>query len=544
MTQPLKKWQNPGVVFQPRASRGFQRGINQLVKAISPTLGPLPRLVVNESQAKKNELELLDNGAVIARRILMLPQRSEDVGAMYLRQMLWQVHETTGDGTATAAVLFQSIYNQGLHYIAAGGNAMSLRRHLEQAAQLICAELNRLTLQLQGQAQLAGLAETLCGDPPLAKMLGEIFDMIGAEGRLEIRPGRRQELEREYVEGSYWSGGLFSRAMAGHPSGKVSLENGLILLTDLEIREAQEVVPLLAMALRAGIKSLLLVAAGISEQALAVLLTPANRERVRVIAVKAPAMTSPTRHQELEDLAILTGGRLLLAQAGDTLAAVQPEDLGRARRVWADKDYLGMVGGKGDSRQLRRRIAELRTALAQAQEANERKRLQERLGKLTGGVAVLWVGGLSPVAVEARTELAKQTAEAMRGALREGVVPGGGVSLLKCKPVLQEKVRRAQCADERVAYTILLKAVEAPLRTLLSNAGYSAEEALAQIGQDGSGAGFDVVRGQVVNLERAGIVDAASTVKTAVLKAIHGAALALTIDVLVHRADAPVEPNL
>lgn len=382
---------------------------------------------------------------------------------------------------------------------------MSLRRHLEQAAQLICAELNRLTLQLQGQAQLAGLAETLCADPPLAKMLGEIFDMIGADGRLEIRPGRRQELEREYIEGTYWSGGLFSRAMVSNPSGKVSLENGLILLTDLEIREAQEVVPLLAMALRAGIKNLLLlVAAGISEQALAVLLMPANRARVQVIAVKAPAMTSPTRHQELEDLAILTGGRLLLAQAGDTLAGVQPEDLGHARRVWADKDYLGLVGGKGDSRQLRRRIAELRAAFEQAQEVNERKRLQERLGKLTSGVAVLWVGGLSPVAVEARTELAKQTAEAIRGALREGVVPGGGVALLKCRPVLQEKLRQVQSADERAAYTILLKAVEAPLRTLLSNAGYSAEETLAQIGSCGSEAGFDVARGQVVSMAQTG----------------------------------------
>ena len=543
MTQPSKKWQSPGVVFQPRVARGLQRGINQLVNAISPTLGPVPRMVVNEKVTKKDRPELLDDGAIIARRIIMLPDRSEDVGAMYLRQMLWKVHELAGDGTATAAVLFQAIYNQGIHYIAAGGNAMTLRQHLDQAAQLICHELSGMTSHLQGKEELAGLAETICYDPPLAKMLGEIFDTIGEYGRLEIRPGRRQELEREYIEGMYWKGGLLSRAMANDPSGKALLENVPLLITDLEVREAQELVPLLDMTIHTGIRALLLVATSISERALSVLLMPANRERVQVVVVKAPALTASVRHEELEDLAILTGGRLLLEKAGDKLETVQLKDLGRVRRAWADKDYFGIVGGKGDPRQLRQRVAELRTAFENAGEVSDRKRLQERLSKLISGAAVLWVGALSPIAVEARKELAKQTAEAMRGAIREGAVPGGGVALLNCRPILQEKVRQAQSTDERAAYSILLKAVEAPIRTLLSNAGYSPDEVLAQIGRCGPGYGFDVSGGEVVEMSRVGIFDAASVVKKAISIAIHSAALALTIDVFVHRANPPVEPN-
>jgi chaperonin GroEL len=284
-------------------------------------------------------------------------------------------------------------------------------------------------------------------------------------------------------------------------------------------------------------------ATGISEQALSMLLIPANRERVQVVAVKAPSLAAPLHHQQLEDLAILTGGRLLLAKAGDKLAAVQPEDIGLADRAWADKHYFGLVGGQGDPHQLRQRVAELQTAFENAQSTDDRQRLQERLGQLSSRAAVLWVGALSPIAVEARKALAKQTAEAIRGAIREGVVPGGGVALLQCKPLLQEKMRQAQSSDERAAYTILLKAVEAPIRTLLSNAGHSPGEVLAQIGQREPGYGFDVTRGEVVEMKRVGIFDAATTAKTAIANAIHGAALALTIDVLVHRANPPVELN-
>ena len=201
-----------------------------------------PRFVVNEKQSKVGRPEFLDDGAVIARRIIQLQNREEDMGAMYLRQVLWSLHEKVGDGTTTAAVMFQTIYNEGIRYIVAGGNAMQLRQHLEEASKAILDGLESQVIHLQGKEQFAKLAETICYDPPLAKMLGEIFDTVGEYGRLDIHSGRSRELEREYVEGMFWDTGVFSREMIpDQVVGKVQMENAAILCTDLEIKEPQDV---------------------------------------------------------------------------------------------------------------------------------------------------------------------------------------------------------------------------------------------------------------------------------------------------------------
>lgn len=541
MTKPDKSRGIPGVTFQPGVYQGIQKGINTIADAIRPTLGPIHRVVAIEKVVRGERPELLDEGAVIARRIIQLPHRTADMGAMYLRQVLWEMYEMVGDGTATAAVLFQTIYNEGLRYTVAGGDAMRLRQSLDAAAEVILHELEGMVIQLSGKERLARLAETICYDPALAKMLGEIFDNIGAYGRLEIRSGRSQELERDYVEGMYWDGGLFSRAMILDTAlGKVQLDNVPILITDLGIDEPQELFPVLAMAVRAEIKNLILIANSISDRAMSVLLTEPNRQRIQVVAVKAPAFDITQRSAALEDLAILTGGRAFFQAAGYTLNSVRAEDLGHARRAWADRNNFGIVGGKGDPRQLRQHIATLRAGLARLEDAKERKRLQERIGKLMGGCAVLWVGDQSPLAIEARQALAERTAEAMRGAMREGVLPGGGTALLACQPLIQNKMRAAENAEERVAYNILLQAVETPFRAILANAGFNPEKALAQIDLAGVGFGFDVVRGHVADMAQSGIYDAASVVKTAVSSAIRGAALALTLDVLVHHKNPPL----
>ncbi len=516
----------------------MQRGIDRLVNAIRPTLGPIHRNVLIEKESKVGRPELLDNGATIARRIIQLSDRDEDMGAMYLRQVLWSLHEKAGDGTATAAVLFQTIYNEGLRYLVAGGNAMRLRSVLEEAGKIIQDELGKQVIYLHGKDRFARLAETICYDPPLAKMLGEIFDIIGEYGQLDIRSGRSRELEREYVEGMYWDGGILSRAMLpARLPGRVQLENPYILCTDLEIKEAQELVPVLEIAVQAGLKSLLLVAATLSERALAMLLT--NRAKIQVVAVKAPALDAVTRSEALNDLALLTGGRVFFQAAGDSLNSMSLADLGQARRAWADTDHFGIVGGKGDPRRLREHIAQLRSGFAKIREPKNRQRYQQRIGKLMGGSAILWSGANTPLDIEARKALAERTAEAMRGALRDGVLPGGGVALLACKPILQQKKQVAANLDERMAYHILLKAIEAPIRTLLENAGQNANEVLAQISLAGPGCGFDVFQRQIVDMEKTGIYDSASVVEHAMSSAIQGAALALTVDVLVHRKNPP-----
>lgn len=522
------------VVFQPATYQAMQRGINQMVGVLRPTLGPRPRFVANQG-VTKNKVELLDSGGVILRRIIELPDRDEDVGAMFLRQMLWQLHEKVGDGTVTAAVIFQTIYNEGVRYVTAGGNAALLRRYLEQGMILVLDALSGMTLPVEGKAQLAQIAQSICYDPPLAAMLGEIFDIIGEYGRLELRAGRSRELVREYVEGMYWERGLVSREMiTDRQRHRAEFENAAILISDMSIEEPQDVVPALLMAYQARARGLLIVAGKLSDTVIGFLLANSAPDKMRIMAVKTPGYGVDQAHA-LQDLAVLTGGRPLLKATGDSLRAVKVEDLGQARRVWANADHFGIVGGKGDARALRRHIADLRALYRQTETGEDRKKLQQRIGKLMGGSATLWVGGSTETEVNLRKEAAQRTADALRGALMEGVLPGGGASLLACRPVLQQKLKASADEDERAAYRILIKAMEAPTRTLIANAGFDPSDIMAEIRLAGPGYGFDVARERVANLTEAGVFDVATVLKAAVHSAIASAALALTVDVVVHR---------
>jgi chaperonin GroEL len=538
---PKPKPRRPAVVFQPKTYHQFQAGADLIIDAIRPTLGPVPRTVAIEQVVNRTKRpELLDDGAIIARRIIQIKHRGRDIGAMFVRHMLWELHETAGDGTATAAVLFQTLFNQGVRYVVDGGNAMRLRYHLEALTPMLLEKIEAQTIHLSGKENLASLAETICYDPPLAKVLGEIFDIIGEYGRLEIRSGSGRELERSYVEGIYWDGGLASRAMLEDlNTRRTSYENAAILITDLEIKEPQELVPVLDAALAAGLTRLVIVARTITDRALGMLLMKENRSKIQTIVVKTPGVEIYSQRNALEDLAILTGGKTVLQASGDTLAKVTADHFGHARRAWADYEFFGIVAGRGDPRVLRSHIATLRKSFANITDADERKRLQTRLGKLMGGAATLYIGDYTPMALEARKALADRTAEALRGAMREGVVPGGGVTLLSCRALLREKMKTAQEDEERAACRLLLKALEAPTRTLLDNAGFDPYEWMPEINKAGPGFGFDTIRRQLVDMNTAGVYDSTSVVKNALYSAIHSAALALTVDVFIHRKLPP-----
>ncbi len=517
----------------------MQAGINKLVKLIRPTLGPLPHVVGIEPVSSRNNLpELLDSGGTIARRVIQLSDRGEDVGAMYLRHVLWRLQEKEGDGTATAAFMFSTLYNLGLRYVIAGGNAMILRQHLEKGMKVILNAIDPQITQLHGKKELAGLAQTICYDEELAKMLGEIFDIIGTYGRLDVRKGDRRELSREYVEGMYWDGSLRSRDMT-NAGLRANLENAYILISDLEINSPDQLIPLLGLAIKNDIKQLLLVSNSLSDKAIGLLLNKQNKEKVFVVAVKTPGLASDVRQEALEDLAILTGGRALIKASGDTLEKVTLEDLGVARRIWAEHEFFGIVGGRGNPRALREHIATLRKIHKNADDPADRQRSLERLGKLIGGSATLRVGDISPTAVERRVELAKRTADAMRGAMREGVVPGGGIALLDCRDALRPCLKNAQDTDERAAYQMLLTALEAPFRVIVENGGFLPGKALAEIERGEPGCGFDVLKQKVVNMREAGIFDSASVVKSVVRSAVSGVGLALTTDVIIHRKNPP-----
>ena len=535
----------PGVVFQPRSHQGLQRGINHMVDVVRPTLGPLPRLVGVENTFRDKTPEFLDSAGVITRRIIQLPDRDADMGAMLVRHVLWRLHDEVRDGTATAAVILQAVFNEGLRYVSFGGDALQLRRYLERGLRVALEELDRQTVQIDGKERLSQLAASLCADPPLARLLGEIFDIVGEYGQVDIRKDHRRDLGRQYIEGMYWRSSMVSPYMfRDQTAQRTDLENAAILISDLELEDPRQLMPVLDMALDAEIRALLIVANKLSDSSIALLLAASREpEKFQVIAAQTPGQGKFEQADAMEDLAILTGGRPLLQVAGDTLRGLRVEDFGHARRAWVDRLHLGVIGGKGNPRRLREHVMRLRAQFQAAEDRKARTALQQRIGKLIGGSAILSIGGNSEVEITAREELARRTAEGLRAALRGGVLPGGGSALLACIPRLRCMLEVSDNPDELAAYRILIAALSEPLRAITANAGYDPGAIMFAIDQAGAGFGCDVRCGQVVNMAQAGILDIAPVQKAALESAVLGAATALTVDILVHKKKPKATPG-
>ena len=547
----------PRLVFQPDASLSLQRGINLIVDAISPTLGPNPRTVAASQALEDKPPDLLDKGGLIARRISDLPDRDADMGAMLLRQMLWQLYEDCGDGTATAAVIFQSIYNEGLKVIAAGGNAMRLRQYLGDFMDLVLLSLAEMTSPIRGQQQLAQLAECICHDSELAQKLGEIFDFIGEHGQLDVRRGHTRFIEHDYMKGMYWRRGAVSRAMlrGGKEPDRIVMNDCAILLSDLDIEKPEDLLPVVDMLMRAGAKALLLVGASFSENVINLILNNKKPEEFRIVAVKTPGSTDDERRAHLSDMAVITGAIPLFKAAGDALASVltpprsirdgsqmasqkKPEQatyFGQAKQVWVERTMFGLVSDREDQGELTEQLADLLEQLEYAEDKEREAFLRERIGKILGGVAILRIGDAVPTRMDSRIAIAKETAKSLRRALRDGILPGGGIALLVCRDALQSAPCPTADSEARAARRIMLRALAAPIRTICRNAGYDGAK-LAELEGMPSGHGIDVRSGATVDMLEAGIVDVASVTEAAIRGAVTSAALALTIDVLLHHA--------
>lgn len=534
------------MVFEPTTAQGLRRGINQMADMLRPTLGPHPRLVaLHQGNDFGLAPALLDNGSVICRGVRQLADRDADLGAMFVRRLVWQQNDLAGDGTTTAAILLQSIFNQGLAYLAGGGSAMALRRYLKEGLQIIRRELAAMAAPVEGEKAVAQVAASVCHDPELARYLGEVFAIIGEYGRLVIREGQERGVKREYIEGAYWDGGILSHDMLALPTAETKiardqrtlhgeLENAAVLMTDGDIKEPEDLIPILRLVLGQGLRRLFIIAASVSERALAML--HANRAAgvLSSLAVKAPGALGEDTAAALEDIAYLTGGRPISVMSGETFAQARPDDLGLARRVWAAADRFGLRGGAGNPHELRRHITRLRAACQTTDDPARRKKLRDRIGVLIGGAAVLWVGGATEAELGVRMELAERSAEVLRGALREGIVPGGGAAFMACRRALREHL--AQCADpdERAAYRILIRALEEPARVLAANSGYSPSAIIAQMDLLGPGYTFDMRPGRMVAVEQTGLSDVAAVLRMAITGAVSSAALALTTGVIVH----------
>jgi chaperonin GroEL len=536
----------PRVTFQPQVFQGIQAGINMIASVLRPTLGPLPRNVAITRTVGRNAPEILDNGGAIARRIIAIPDRDQDVGAMLIRHVLWRMYQDSGDGVTTTAVIFQSIFNQGVRYLSAGGgNAMQLRNGLENCLPIVLDALRGFTVPLNGRELITQVAEGICqGDSELAGMLGEIFDIAGAYGTVQVQASNQRKLEREFIEGMYWpnSGWISSIFQTDPIRHRTIMDDAAILISDIPVHSPAQLLPALEIAAKAKIPNLVVLALNMSDEAIGLLVTNRERKVIGTLAVKTPLLDILGRQEALEDMALLTGGKFMVEAAGERLEDVTFEHFGRARRVWATNERFGIIGGKGDPRLVREHVKMLKLRLSHLQ-GEAREKVIQRIGRMLGGAAFLYVGGNTETAIQTRLEVAERSVVTLRSALDGGVVPGGGAALVHCQRVLEQAERQYKLAgttndslDEQIiALRIIRRSLEAPLRTIAQNGGYHPATIVGRVQQAPDNQGFDVRTGQVTCLQNVGILDPLQVVGNALELAIHGAALALTTDVIVHR---------
>jgi chaperonin GroEL len=520
------------VVFQPKVSLTLQKGIGKMVSAVRPTFGPLHGRVMVEAFDRGSRPEMLDDGGVIARRIVELADRDEDVGGMMVRHLMWRMHERFGDASVTAALIYQSIFDQGVQYILNGGNAMLLRAALDRGAQIVMDALAKEAVPISSCEQMTCLAQTLCPDRDIAQKLGEIFTHIGENGQLEIKASRGREGLVQFINGMTWRGEFFLRSMILDKfKSRSELEDPAILVSNFLIGDPYELAEWLEKINGAGVKRLILLARDISPDCLSVLESARrNPETFDVIAVK---VWETAERWELQDLALITGGAMFAREAGYLLAQVKPEHLGHASQVWVELTQFGIIDGAGNPEMIQRHAIQLLTALERLRDDAVKRRLQARIAGFTGKSAIYWMGGDTQLEIEERVKLAERTANTLRGAIADGILPGGAISLVECLPAL-EVLLVSEKDEDRVAAKMISRALQAPINTLITNCGENPFEIRARIKRHGKGYGFEVSSRKVRKMIQAGVYDVARAVKAAAYAGITAAALGLTVEVVVH----------
>lgn len=522
---------HPRLAFEPEARQALRRGFNTLADMMAVALGPRGRLVAVARENPRRPPELLDDGATIARRFLGLPSRWESMGTFLARHIAWRVEEAVGDGATTAVVIARQVLNEMDRLAAAGYNPMRIRRGVERLLPVLLEELKTLAQPLATADQIVALATAITGDKTLGNFIEEIFDTVGPYGAVDVRTNYGRGHDRQYIHGALWNQGWVSSYFATE-GGTAILKEPYILLTNRHLQSAAELAAVMGRVREVGSgRGLVVIANGVEKDALNILVTNKVRGALPTLAIKTPGL-GLEKNEILQDLATLCGGRVFLAEEQGRLEEVTLADLGQADEVQAIRSGFTLIGGKGRPAAIRQRYQELRSRLPAAEPGRERERLVERAGKLLGGVALLKVGGATESEQEYLKDRAREAVQVVRLGLQEGVTPGGGVAYLKCLPALA-CVQLSD--DEAPARQIMHSALLAPMRALLTNSGYDPEPVIARIQQCGDGCGFDVRRGEVVDVVAAHIVDPLKVVQTALQIGVSGALMGMTTEVLVHK---------
>jgi len=534
--RPEEKKKNE-IAFAPKSRQSLRLGVNTLARLVRPTLGPTGRTVLIDHIIQGSRPpEVLDDAGVIARRFLGLADGFAHAGAMLGRYLAVHVKDQAGDGAATAVVLADAILSEATRLVAAGASPMALSRAIDRALPLALEELQKQVIPVEEPAQIARLVQACVADPELANMLAEIYDIVGKDGVVLVEESSTRYLDREYAEGIQWQKGYASIYFINNENrGDVTLVEPRILVTSHRLTKTEQLLPILEKLTQAGEKSLFLIAKEISGDALALLIMNKQRGVISPLAVEAPHY-GKIMEGILGDIAVLTGARYVREERGDRMEELTLEDLGRARRAWANRDFFNIWGGRGRPADVRKRILEVKNELRHIDATDEYqvKKTRERLGKLMGGVGILKVGAPTEAERQELVARAEQAVQIVRAAAEEGIVPGAGVPYLHCIAALEAKAN-AVTGEQRWGFQVVARALEEPARAILENAGYEPNPILAQLRQQANGWGFDVKRGTYVNLQEAGIIDSYRAVRMALEQAVSTARMALTTEVVIHR---------
>jgi len=518
--------------FDEEARQALLRGVNILSKAVITTLGPRGRNVALDR--KWGAPNVVHDGVTVAKEI-ELEDPFENMGAGLVKEAASKTNDDCGDGTTTATLLAQAIISQGLKNIAAGANPMLLKRGLEKGLEAVVAELKKMAKPVKGKEEIAQVATISAADPEIGSKIAEALDKVGKDGVVTVEESKGLALEIEYKEGMEFDHGYVSPYFVTIPEKmEAEVENPYILITDKKISSVSDLLPFLENLVKVS-KDLVIIADEVEGEALATLVVNKLRGTFNCLAIKAPGF-GDRRKEMLEDISTLTGGAVISEDTGRKLDSVTPEDCGRADKVWADKDNCRIIGGKGDPAKIKARIAQIKNEITTTTSDFDKEKLQERLAKLSGGVAQINVGAATEVELKEKQERVKDAVEATKAAVEEGIVPGGGVALLRAKLAL-EKVT-PENDDEKVGLDILRFTLDQPLRALARNSGADEGYALKEVEEglkktrDGD-FGFNVLTLKFGSMLKDGIVDPLKVTRLALQNAISVGAMVLTTESLV-----------
>ena len=524
------------------ARRALEKGINALADTVKITLGPKGRNVVLD---KKFGAPLITNDGVTIAKDVELEDPFENMGAQLVKEVATKTNDVAGDGTTTATLLAQAIVREGMKNVAAGANPMVLRKGIEMAADAAVKRLQEISKPIESKQAIAQVASISASDDTVGELISDAMEKVGKDGVITIEESKTMKTELTTVEGMQFDRGYVSAYMVtDNEKMEAVLDNPLILITDKKISNIQEILPLLEQVVQQS-RKLLIIAEDVEGEALATLVLNKLRGMINCVAVKAPGF-GDRRKAMLQDIAILTGGQVASDDTGTKLENMTLNDLGTAKRVVVKKEDTTIVDGAGKADEIKARVKQIRAQVEESTSDYDREKLQERLAKLVGGVAVVHVGAATEVEMKEKKDRVEDALNATRAAVEEGIVPGGGTALIRVSKVL-DSIKPAD-DDELAGVNIIRNAIEAPLRQIAHNAGFEGSIVVEKVRQGKDGFGFNAATGEYEDLIKAGVIDPKKVTRTALLNAASVASLLLTTECAISekpepKKDAPAMPD-